>query len=151
MFVDTSSAFANAQPVQLTLDFEADSTPVQDVRRSRGQRAYLAGQAAENAVDRMYRDRGFEPLARRWRGGGGEIDLIYRDGAGCIFVEVKQSANFDRAVQSLRPAQIRRLMQAATVFVADQPMGQMTDMRFDVALVNRHGETEILENALWAA
>ncbi len=27
--------------------------------------------------------------ARRWRGGGAEIDLIFRDGDICVFVEVK--------------------------------------------------------------
>lgn len=153
MFVDRSSHFANAKPVQLELNFDAgpDENPALQKRQIRGRRAYLAGQAAEETVDRLYQQKGYEILARRWRGGGGEIDLIYRDGDGCVFVEVKQSSDFDRAVQSLRPAQIRRLMQAASVFVAGEPRGQMTDMRFDVALVNGRGETEIRENALWAA
>lgn len=153
MFVDRSSHFANAKPVQLELNFDAgpDENPALQKRQIRGRRAYLAGQAAEETVDRLYQQKGYEILARRWRGGGGEIDLIYRDGDGCVFVEVKQSSDFDRAVQSLRPAQIRRLMQAASVFVAGEPKGQLTDMRFDVALVNGRGETEIRENALWAA
>ena len=153
MFVDRSSHFANAKPVQLELNFDAgsDENPALQIRQMRGRRAYLAGQAAEATVDRLYQQKGYEILARRWRGGGGEIDLIYRDGGGCVFVEVKQSSDFDRAVQSLRPAQIRRLMQAASVFVAGEPKGQLTDMRFDVALVNGRGETEIRENALWAA
>ncbi len=153
MFVGRSSHFANAKPVQLELNFDAgsDENPALKKRQMRGRRAYLAGQAAEETVDRLYQQKGYEILARRWRGGGGEIDLIYRDGDGCVFVEVKQSSDFDRAVQSLRPAQIRRLMQAASVFVAGEPKGQLTDMRFDVALVNGRGETEIRENALWAA
>ena len=153
MFIDRYSHFKNATPVQLEMDFDAapPENPALVKRRARGRRAYLAGQAAEDAVDRLYQKKGYEILARRWRGGGGEIDLIYRGDGGCVFVEVKQSADFDRAVQSLRPAQIRRLMQVASVFVADEPMGQMTAMRFDVALVNGRGETEIRENALWAA
>ncbi|MEJ5219097.1 YraN family protein [Cognatishimia sp. D5M38] len=152
MFIDRPSHFANAKPVQLELNFDAgsDENPALQKRQVRGRRAYFAGQAAEATVDRLYQQRGYEILARRWRGGGGEIDLIYRDGGGCVFVEVKQSSDFDRAVQSLRPAQIRRLMQAASVFVAGEPKGQLTDMRFDVALVNGRGETEIRENALWA-
>ena len=153
MFIDRSSHFKNATPVQLEMDFDArpPENPALVKRRVRGRRAYLAGQAAEDMVDRLYQKNGYKILARRWRGGGGEIDLIYRGDDGCVFVEVKQSADFDRAVQSLRPAEIRRLMQAASVFVADEPMGQMTAMRFDVALVNGRGETEIRENALWAA
>ena len=121
------------------------------VRRDRGRRAYLAGQSAEQMVLRDYLQRGYELAAQRWRGGGAEIDLIFRDGNGCVFVEVKQSASFDRAINALRPAQVQRLMQAATVFVAGEPRGQLTDMRFDVALVNGRGETQIIENALWAA
>lgn len=88
--------------------------------------------------------------AKRWRGGGGEIDLVFKDGDLCVFVEVKKSRSWDRAASALRPRQIARLMQAATVFVADEPKGQLTDMRFDVALVDQHGLIEILENALIA-
>lgn len=138
---------------QLSFSFQDPSTPrpVPQSRRNRGRRAYLAGHAAEHSVHRLYEHRGFKMAARRWRGGGGEIDLIYRDGDACVFVEVKQSSSFDRAAQSLRPAQIRRILQAASVFVGNEPNGQMTEMRFDVALVNGQGETEIIENALMAA
>jgi putative endonuclease len=153
MYIDRQQSFSSAQPVQIEMNFDKcpEDAEISVAKQNRGRRAYLAGQAAELVVDRLYRRKGYEPAAQRWRGGGGEIDLIYRDGAACVFVEVKQSTNFERAVQSLRPAQIQRLMQAASVFVGDEPMGQMTEMRFDVALVNSYGETEILENALWAA
>lgn len=122
-----------------------------DQRSERGLRAYQAGQSAEDNIHRLYCDRGLSPVARRWRGGGGEIDLVFKDGDACIFVEVKQSRSLDRAAQALRPAQIDRLMRAASVYVADEPKGQMTEMRFDVALVDAAGRTEIIENALVAA
>ena len=121
-----------------------------DARRLRGRRSYLAGQAAEQVVHRLYETRGYQVAASRWRGGGGEIDLIFRDGDTCVFVEVKHSSSFDKAVHSLTAAQIRRLMTAATVFVGGEPKVQLTDMRFDVALVNGRGETKIIENALMA-
>ena len=143
----------NVPAAQLAFQFDAamgkNTSPL--VRRDRGRRAYLAGQSAEQMVLRDYLQRGYELAAQRWRGGGAEIDLIFHDGNGCVFVEVKQSASFDRAINALRPAQVQRLMQAATVFVAGELKGQLTDMRFDVALVNGRGEIQIIENALWAA
>jgi putative endonuclease len=143
----------NVPAAQLSFQFDAEmgenTSPL--VRRDRGRRAYLAGQSAEKMVLRDYLQRGYELAAQRWRGGGAEIDLIFHDGNGCVFVEVKQSASFDRAINALRPAQVQRLMQAATVFVAGELKGQLTDMRFDVALVNGRGEIQIIENALWAA
>lgn len=143
----------NVPTAQLAFQFDATMGENTSTlrRRDRGRRAYLAGQSAEQIVLRDYLQRGYELAAQRWRGGGAEIDLIFRENQGCVFVEVKQSASFDRAINALRPAQIQRLMQAATVFVAGEPKGQLTDMRFDVGLVNGRGETQIIENALWAA
>jgi putative endonuclease len=118
---------------------------------SRGRRAYLSGQAAEETVMRVYQRAGYALANQRWRGGGGEIDLIFRKGNALVFVEVKQSASFARAAEMLKPDQVQRIMDAATAFVAGEPMGQLTEMQFDVALVDGHGQTEILENALMMA
>jgi putative endonuclease len=123
----------------------------QHAKQMLGQRSNLAGQSAEDAVARHYVDLGYELAARRWRGGVGEVDLIFRDGEACIFVEVKKSRSFARAADLLRPAQTRRFIQAATVFVGDEPKGQLTEMRFDVALVDAAGTIKILENVLMAA
>lgn len=112
-----------------------------------GLTSYLAGQSAEYAVEADYRRRGYPVAARRWRGSRGELDLVLRDGERLIFVEVKKSRDFARAAERLKPAQIRRIWGAAQEFVASEPKGLLTDMRFDVALVNQHGELRILENA----
>lgn len=113
-----------------------------------GKRSYLAGIAAEDIVARHYAAQGLAEAARRWRGAAGEIDLIFRDGAALVFVEVKTSARKPAAAQMLRPAQIARLMQAAEEFAGAQPAGLLTPMRFDVALVYGPGTVEIIENAL---
>ena len=86
-------------------------------------------------------------VARRWRGQGGEIDLIVRDGAGLIFVEVKKSRCFARAAERLTPRQSARIQAAAEEFLGTQPRGSLTPVRFDLALMNAHGEIQILENA----
>lgn len=110
--------------------------------------SYHAGLQAEDCVARHYREAGHEVVAQRWRGAGGEIDLILRDGAGLIFVEVKKARDFLRAAESLGAPQMRRIYQAAAEFLGTMPMGELTDARFDVALVNGTGEIEIIENAL---
>lgn len=112
-----------------------------------GLTSYLAGQTAEYVVEADYTRRGYPVAARRWRGSRGELDLVLRDGERLVFVEVKKSRNFARAAERLTPAQIRRISGAAQEFVASEPMGLLTDMRFDVALVNERGEVQIMENA----
>lgn len=94
-----------------------------------------------------YERRGYPVARRRWRGIGGEIDLILRDGDGLIFVEVKKSRSFDQAMDHLSSRQVRRLQRTAEEFVGGEPRGSLTDMRFDVALVNGHGMIRVIENA----
>lgn len=112
---------------------------------------YLAGVAAEKSVAKTYLDKGFRFAAARWRGKGGEIDLIFRDGDAVVFVEVKKSKSHARAAEMIKPKQMQRIFDTATEFVANEPKGQLTDMRFDVALVDANGAVEVLENALMPA
>lgn len=113
-----------------------------------GRGSYLKGLAAEDSVARHYRTLGAQELARRWRGQGGEIDLILRMGEEIVFVEVKASKSADRAVLTLSERQVARLFAAAGEYLGTLPTGQLTPMRFDVALVDGAGEVKILENAL---
>lgn len=115
-------------------------------KTSKGQRAFHAGQAAEQIVERDYLRRGYCVSHRRWRGGGGEIDLILHKGDVVVCVEVKKSRDFGQAAQALRPAQIQRIFAAASVFLGGEPAGQLTEMRLDVALVDATGAIEILKN-----
>ena len=103
------------------------------------------GAACRIAQD--YERRGFAVARRRWRGQSGEIDLIVQDGEGLIFIEVKQSRSFDCAAQALSQAQMRRVYRTAEEFLGTQPLGSLTDVRFDVALVIGFGDTQIIENA----
>ena len=114
---------------------------------ARGRTEYHAGLAAEDTVARDYERRGMRVACRRWRGEGGEIDLIVRDGDAVIFVEVKKSRNFERAAERLGARQMARLCQTAQEFLAGEPGGALTDMRFDVALVDGQGRHHIFENA----
>ncbi|MFP4274867.1 MAG: YraN family protein [Paracoccaceae bacterium] len=118
--------------------------------QDRGSVAYRAGLSAEDSIARHYERLGHAVACRRWRGRSGEIDLIARDGDALIFVEVKHSRDFARAAGSLGARQIRRLLCAAEEYLGTQPLGALTPMRFDVALVNGAGEVQVIENALAA-
>lgn len=115
-----------------------------------GKVSYLAGLAAEEAVARHYTQAGHEVLASRWRGAGGEIDLIIRCGDDTVFVEVKKSDTHDHAALALGERQITRLFDAAGEFMGTLPDGMNSSVRFDVALVDGSGKIRIIENALSA-
>ncbi|WP_299966668.1 YraN family protein [uncultured Roseobacter sp.] len=116
-------------------------------RQSRGQQAHAAGVAAEEIVARQYQAKGCGVLETRWRGPGGEIDLIVQDGPYVVFVEVKKSRSFDAAAVRLGPRQIERLCASAAAYLGTLPAGSLTEARFDVALVNGSGMVRILPNA----
>lgn len=117
----------------------------------RSQTGFHAGLSAEASVARDYERRGYRILHRRWRGQSGEVDLIaVGPSHEMAFVEVKKSRSFDHAAQRLAGRQARRICRAAEEFLETQPMGTLTDSRFDVALVDASGATQIIENAFQA-
>jgi len=115
-----------------------------------GQVKTLYGEAAEFSVARLYEAGGTKIAARRWRGRGGEIDLIAREGDLVVFVEVKAAATHEAALHRLRPAQIRRIRHTIEEFLAGEPRGLMTEIRFDLALVDRYGRIDVRPNILAA-
>lgn len=137
---------------QMSFDFDAlvaapvavtQATP----RRDRGLRAYLSGCAAEDAALRAYEARGAQLLERRWRGAGGEIDLILCEPKTYVFCEVKKAVSFDRALERIRQAQVQRIFTAASEYLGHTPEGQLASVRFDLVLVNGMGDLRLMENA----
>lgn len=112
--------------------------------------SYQAGLSAEDGVEQTYLRQGYAPLARRFRGARGEIDLVLKGCDGVIFVEVKKSRSHARAAERLSARQIERLFTTASEFLESQPEGQNSNTRFDVALVDGQGRIDIVENALCA-
>ncbi len=115
-----------------------------------GSTSYHAGLAAEDGVARHYARSGRPVLARRWRGKGGEIDVIAQDGDDTIFIEVKRSDTHAAAALRVSDRQIRRLFDCAGEYMGTLPNGMNSSVRFDVALVDAMGRIEIIENALAA-
>ncbi|MEM1373913.1 MAG: YraN family protein [Pseudomonadota bacterium] len=115
-----------------------------------GSVSYLKGLASEAQVAQRYERAGAALLAQRWKARSGEIDLIFSEGDTLIFVEVKCSKTIGRALESVRPRQVRRIIASAEVFAACAGKGALQDVRFDVAAVDAQGQIEIVENAFAA-
>jgi putative endonuclease len=112
--------------------------------------SHLAGLSAEAIVARRYSDSGRQIAARRWRGSSGEVDIIVREGARVVFVEVKKARTHAAAAARIGARQMARLFATAAEFLGGEPRGSLTETRFDVALVDAQGRVEVIENALMA-
>jgi len=112
-----------------------------------------AGDAAEDRALAHLRDAGLRLVARNYRTpgrGGGEIDLVMRDGATLVFVEVRRRgrADFGGAAASIGSAKRRRLVFAARLFLLRYPAPP--PCRFDVVAV-QEGRLQWLRAAFDAA
>ena len=122
-----------------------DFVPTDDLSL-RGLVAYHDGLAAENAVESHYERNGYDIIARRWRGKGGEIDLILRDETGFVFVEVKKARTHAMAAERLSTRQLQRICTAGEEYCGQAVPGQPVDMRVDLAMVDGQGRIDILPN-----
>ncbi len=120
------------------------------IRKKTGKHAYLDGLAAEQQVAAHYQNCGYQLKHTRWRGTGGEIDLILFHSGVWVFVEVKRGRDHASAASRLSRGQIQMMFQTAEEFCEAFAQGQLCEMRFDLALVNAEAGVEILENALYS-
>ncbi len=117
------------------------------VRDQAGATGYHAGLCAEQIVAQGYVRGGYDLLEQRWRGAGGEIDLIFGKDDAIVFVEVKKSRSIAAAAARVSRRQRDRIYASAGGYLAQCPAGLNTETRFDVALVDGAGSAEIIENA----
>ncbi len=95
---------------------------------------HLTGAAVEAAAARHLASRGLVLLDANVRYVDGELDLVMRDGDTLVFVEVRYRASddFGGAAASVTPAKQRRLVRAATRYLAPHPSLAALPCRFDV-------------------
>lgn len=123
--------------------------PYPSSRSKRGAINNVSGRLAEESVIRHYRLAGYKHLAKRWRGAGGEIDLIFSKNETVVFVEVKASTSHAAAAERLTSRQMQRIISAASEYMGQLPQGQSTDVRFDAALVDSVGHVDVIKAAFW--
>ena len=116
-------------------------------RKERGAAAWRRGAMAVVWVARAFEANGCAIAKRRWRSPFGEVDLIARDGAAVVVVEVKKARSLDDAAHRLSRRQMDRLCAAAQAFCAGEPRGALTELRFDLALVDGMGRVKVIGNA----
>ncbi len=116
-------------------------------RTATGSQSYYRGVSAEGLATQIYLARSASLLGQRTRIGGSEIDMIVRDANQTVFVEVKARKTLADAAYAVSPRQSARLAIAAQAWLERE--GRQNDaIRFDVVLVDRLGNSELLENAL---
>ena len=99
------------------------------------------GRLGEELALCFYRTCGFRCRDRRWRRGGGEIDLVVERGPLVVFVEVKLRGpgSLGRADEAVPPGQLRRLRRLAGRWLAEHAAGGR-EPRLDVVTVDLAGE-----------
>ena len=102
-----------------------------------GSPASAPGARAESIAADFLMRRGLAIIGRNFRTRAGEIDLIARDGATLVFVEVRmrRSQRFGGALESITAAKRARLVTAAKGYLA--MIGREPPCRFDAILMDR--------------
>ncbi len=111
------------------------------------------GDAGEQRAEAFLRQRGLKPLERNWKCRHGEIDLIMLDRQTLVFVEVRLRTplGFADSAESVDYHKQRKLIQAASMFLARHPARAEQPCRFDVVgLEGRDGELSWIRDAFEA-
>jgi putative endonuclease len=95
----------------------------------------VKGEAAESLAAAFLARNGLHITLRNYRCRFGEIDLIARDGATLVFVEVRsrRTEGYGGAAESITAAKRARLIRAARHYLAAEP--QAAPARFDAVLI----------------
>jgi putative endonuclease len=111
----------------------------------------ILGKSGEDLACQALERRGYAILARRYRRRSGELDIVCRDRATTVFVEVKtrDGRGFGDGAEAVDWTKRRRLASTALDFLARH---RLTDRpcRFDVVSIlmgGREPVIEIYENA----
>jgi putative endonuclease len=97
--------------------------------------AFENGLSAESRCAAWLIAKGYRIVARRFRSGVGEIDIIARRRGVTAFIEVKARATLDDAAYAITPYQQQRIIAAAEAWLARHPQYGNDDLRFDAMLI----------------
>jgi putative endonuclease len=110
--------------------------------------AQQRGNAAEEQACSHLERQGLRLVTRNFRAAGGEVDLIMRDGAHLVFVEVRyrRSARYGSGAESVDSRKQSKLVNAALYYLQRHPEQTRHPTRFDVISLSETG-IEWIKNA----
>lgn len=110
------------------------------------------GSEAEDKALAHLQQAGLQLLSRNYRCRRGEIDLIMRDGDTTVLIEVRQRSHpgYGSAVESVTIHKQRRLIAAASHWLARNPKLAGLPLRFDVIGIDAEGRLDWIRNAFQA-
>lgn len=110
------------------------------------------GRRAEERAAQHLEAHGLRVVGRNFRCRGGEIDLVCRDGATLVFVEVRQRqrGDFGGAAASITVAKQRRIALAAQHYLSAHRLLD-APCRFDCVLIDGDARPDWLRDAFQAA
>ena len=103
--------------------------------RSSRRRAQRRGHAAERLAALALMVKGYRIVARRFKTGAGEVDLIARRGNLVALVEVTARPTVATAVDAVTAAAARRIAAAGDIWLARQSDHAALSIRHDIVAV----------------
>jgi putative endonuclease len=104
------------------------------------------GKLGEDLACRELERLGYAIVARRYRARGAELDIVARDGATTVFVEVKarEGRMFGEPVEAVTHEKRRRITRVAQDYMMRHRLAE-SPCRFDVVSVQFNGNTPVIE------
>ena len=114
------------------------------IERIRGPRAGLEG---EDLACRHLAAQGYAILARNFRCRSGEVDVVARDGAVTVFVEVKHRRGSAHGAghESVTFGKRRRIVRAARIFASARGLTE-SPLRFDVISIDEADGRQVIRH-----
>lgn len=108
----------------------------------------LIGTAYEKEVGSYLMKQGYQVLQYNFRCRMGEIDIVAKDGAYLVFVEVKyrRNAASGEPLEAVDFRKQKKISKAAAYYCMTHGYGEMTPCRFDVAAVLGN-DIQLIKNA----
>jgi putative endonuclease len=105
------------------------------------------GKKGEDRAEEYLKSQGFVILARHYRYGHKEIDLVGKEGNTIVFIEVKtgRSEKFGAPEGWVSPKKQKNLIQAALYFIQKEDIAGC-DFRFDVLAISLNKGKEVINH-----
>lgn len=105
-----------------------------DRMRQSGKDRQKTGSLGEGVACDALSRRGYDIVERNWRCAHGEVDIVARDGACWVFVEVKTLRGGGLPEEGLTERKAERLVELAQIYLAEHGLDDV-DWRIDLVAV----------------